>query len=71
MDLIKNENIHDNIAVSDQEDDIMQEDYDQDEPIDAKNADQGQIVQQPNVPEAQNIALSNVSAEEALRFFSA
>ena len=71
MDLIKNENIHDNIAVSDQEDDIMQEDYEEDEPIDAKNADQGQIVQQPNVPEAQNIALSNVSAEEALRFFSA
>ncbi len=71
MDLIKNENIHDNIAVSDQEDDIMQEDYEEDEPIDAKNADQGQIEQQPNVPEAQNIALSNVSAEEALRFFSA
>ena len=72
LDSIKEENIHDNIAVSDEEDNDMHEDFNgQDEQIDTKDGVQEQIAQQPNVPEAQNVSLSNVSVEEALKFFSA
>ena len=58
--------------MSDEEDNDMHEDFNgQDEQIDTKDGVQEQIAQQPNVPEAQNVSLSNVSVEEALKFFSA